>query len=226
MNPVLILTHNLLPLTQRTVASLLDQAVSVEINIIDNGSSDGTAEWAARANYLLYASPSNAGVSRGWNFGLNAIFRKADHVLVLGNDTVLPPWFYQTLLSVDKPFVTGVAVNDMRQAWQKPDVTPLTPNPDFSAFLIRQEAWEKVGPFDQRMVHYCSDCDYHVRAHRLGLPLLQASIPFYHERSSTMRLAPAKEQAVIARQAESDRAVFRSIYNCVPGDSEYEKLFI
>jgi len=72
---------------------------------------------------------------------------------------------------------------------------------------------------------YASDCDFHIRAHRMGIPLYKAAVPFYHERSSTLRLAPPEEAAEIQAQANRDREVFRSIYNCLPGTKEYEELF-
>jgi len=72
---------------------------------------------------------------------------------------------------------------------------------------------------------YASDCDFHVRAHRLGVPLYKASVPYYHERSSTLRLASPEERDEINVQANKDRAVFYSLYNCVPGQKEYEELF-
>jgi hypothetical protein len=102
---------------------------------------------------------------------------------------------------------------------------PLTPNPDFSAYMIRKSAWEAIGPFNPDMKYYCSDCDYHVRGHRIGVPMMKANVPYYHERSSTMNLAPDEEKAAICRQADADRAVFRSKYGCIPGEPAYDELF-
>lgn len=226
MNPVLLLTHNGLELTKRCVESLLAQNISTTPCVVDNGSKDGTVAWADSKHVLLDASPFNLGVSIGWNHGLKYLFDKGhDHVIVVGNDTWLPPWFCRTILTIQFPFVTGVAVDNMEQAMQPPCIFPITENPDFSAFMIRRECWEKVGKFDERMKLYASDTDYHVRAHRLGVPLVKASIPYYHERSSTMKLAPEKERQLIQEQANKDRETFKSLYNCVPGTKEYEAIF-
>jgi GT2 family glycosyltransferase len=227
MNPVLILTHNCLELTKRCVNSVRNQDIRTNVWVIDNGSKDGTLEWAEDNRVLLDASPFNSGVTAGWNHGLEMLFRRGnEHVLCVGNDTVLPVWFYGKLLLLDVPFVTGVAVGDMLQVPTRPThFAELSPNPDFSAMCIRRSCWEKVGPFDVRMVNYCSDCDFHVRAHRLGVPLWKAPLEFYHERSSTLRLAHPEEQAEIKEQANRDRAVFHSIYGCLPGTKEYEALF-
>lgn len=224
MSPVLILTHNCLELTKRCVDSIRRQDVGCDIAIIDNGSTDGTCEWISREGLQAVLFDENRGVSAGWNVGLELAFKTHDHALIVGNDTVLAPWTYSALLSANVPFVTGVDVG-MDPLPAKPDVFPLSPHPDFSCFLIRRECWEKVGPFDERMVNYCGDTDYHVRAHRLGIPLWKASVPYNHERSSTMRNADPNERIALHAQADHDREVFRSIYGCVPGTEEYSKLF-
>jgi O-antigen biosynthesis protein len=247
VNPVLILTHNNLELTKRCVESVKKQYPRADDFIVDNGSSDGTVFWANDRCSLLDVAPDNVGVSAGWNAGLTQLFyyHKAQYVLVLNNDTVLPPWFYSELLSYDLPFVTGVAVDKMEQISKRPpplihtkmlatdtlfgpvvDLDKiLDPHPDFSAFLIRRDAWEAVGPFDERMKLYASDCDWHVRAHRAGIKLWKANVPFYHERSSTLRLAPPDERIEIETQANKDRAVFKSLYGCLPGEPAYYELF-
>jgi GT2 family glycosyltransferase len=229
MNPVLMLTHNAKAMTERALISIMGQDVrDPHLLIIDNGSSDGTREWVremAGFSYSRYLE--NRGVSFGWNEGLAMFFEEfdANHVLVVNNDVVLPPWFYSELLSYDLPFVSGNSVDKMSQIETKPERGPLVPHPDFSAFLIRREAWEKVGPFDENMKHYASDNDWHVRAHRAGVKLWKANLPFYHERSSTLRLASPEERAEIEEQANKDRAVFQSKYGCIPWGPGYDELF-
>ena len=234
MNPVLILTRNNLELTKRCVESVRAQDVETDVLVLDNDSTDGTVAWMdetlrernTRNLGLMYEHPQ-IGVSAGWNKGLTQVFgypRKADYCLVIGNDTVLAPWTYSALLSSDVSFVTGVDIG-MNPLPEKPGVFPLSPHPDFSCFLIRRECWEKVGPFDERMVMYAQDCDYHVRAHRAGVPLWKASVPYQHERSSTLNRATPEDRAAIHAQANKDRAVFRELYGCTPGTPQYEDLF-
>jgi GT2 family glycosyltransferase len=225
MNPVLLLTHNGLELTKRCAESVRKQDIPSESLIYDNGSSDGTIEWLP-GNSRYSALRRNAGVSAAWNLGIGYLLAVSPHVLVVGNDTVLPPSFYRTLLSVDLPFVTGVAVDNMEQALQPPAVMPLTPNPDFSAFLIRREAWEAIGPFDESMKFYSSDQDYHIRGWRRGVHMVKASVPFYHERSSTIRLASPEERAEIEAQANKDRATLRMKWGVSAGGPDYEALFV
>jgi GT2 family glycosyltransferase len=226
MNGILTLTRNNLKLTQNAIHSCLRQNVPAIVEAIDNGSTDGTRQWLQAYGLLLHACSTNEGVSAGWNRGLRWFFdHGAETVLCVGNDTWLPASFYRTLLSLNLPFVTGVAVDNMEQANQTAMVYPLEPRPDFSAFCISRECWQKIGPFDERFKHYCGDCDMHVRAHRMGIDLYKAAVPFYHERSSTLRNAPPEDQRTIQEQANRDRAAFQSLYHCLPGDSVYEQIF-
>ena len=110
----------------------------------------------------------------------------------------------------------------------------LSPYPCFSAFLIRRSCWEKVGPFEEPsskdasdgFFGWAGDCSYHVRAHRLGIPLYKSGVPFFHEAGSTMRNAPEEERKWFADRANKDREVFREKYGCVPGEEPaYTNLF-
>ena len=228
MNGILTLTRNNLALTQRAVHSFLRQDVNPEpvIRIIDNGSTDGTRNWAWLYQWLLIANEGNLGVSRGWNEGLNWFFKNGfDRVLVIGNDTWIPEYFYRELMSYNLPFVTGVAVGSMEQVQPKPSKCPLDPHPDFSAFMITRQCWNELAPFNEAMKHYASDCDFHIRAHRKGIRLWKASVEFYHERSSTIRNATPEEAAELTGQANKDRAVLQKLYGCLPGTREYELIF-
>ncbi len=228
MNPIITLTKDNLELTKRMIESVRRQTVPTSVLVIDNDSRDGTTEWLSQQGISFFSFSPQIGVSAGWNRGLNLIFQRlsATHCLVVNNDTVLPPWFHKELLSYDVPFVTGVAVDDMAMIEYPPTTRmPLTPNPDFSAFLIRRDCWDKVGPFDERMKLYASDCDFHVRAHRLGVPLYKACVPYYHERSSTLNNSRPGERDDIQRQANEDRAIFRKLYGCLPGEPVYSALF-
>ena len=228
VNPCLILTRNNLELTKKAVESVYAQRLShVEPWIVENGSNDGTREWAIENGIILHAAPYNLGVSVGWNCGLSTLFDKwkREHVLCIGNDTILPEWFYQELLSYDVPFVTGIAVDDMEAIRRPAQRMPLTPNPDYSAFLIKKEAWDKIGPFDERLVSYCGDCDHHLRGHRLGIGMWKANVPYFHLRSSTLNNASPRDRRVIQAQADADRARFMAMYGVIPGEPGYEELF-
>lgn len=233
MHPVLILTHNNLELTKKCVESVRRQGVKTRIYIVDNGSTDGTKDWVfdeINTNHIYSMRPvnSNAGVSRGWNLELAMMFAELKpYCLVLNNDTIIPPWFYLELLSYNVSFVTGYSTEDMKEIGPlfHHERKPLVVAPDFSSYLIRREAWEKVGPFDENMKLYASDNDWAVRAHRAGVPLYRANVPFYHERSSTLKNASPEERREIQLQADRDREVFKGKYGCMPWEAGYAELF-
>ena len=228
-NPVLVLTHNNLDLTMRCVKSIFDQDITVDLFVYDNGSTDRTHEWLHAAPYTnmhAYINYVNQGVSRGWNSVLGDLFdlKGYDHCLVVGNDTILAPWTYSSLLFTEQLFVTGVDIG-MNPLPERPDILPLSPHPDFSCFLIQRECWEIVGPFNEQMVSYASDCDYHARAHVLGVPLYKASVPYNHERSSTIKNASPQEQKQLHMRANLDREEFKKRWGFLPGTPAYNDFF-
>ena len=227
MNPVLLLVRDNFEMNKRAIDSIFAQDIPATLVIVDNSVRDDTFNWALEQKIAVYPFRPQLGVSKGWNFGLAALFKDGwEHVLVPNSDTILPPWFYRELLAREVDFVTGVSVESMEQIAHLPnEPQALVEAPDFSAFLIRREAWQKVGPFDERMKNYYSDNDWHIRAHRAGVPLWNAGLPFYHERSSTLKNAPPREKRDLDLQSVADSEVFYSIYGCYPWQPEYAALF-
>lgn len=243
MNPVLILAHNCLGLTTACVESALNQSIPTEVLVYDNASSDGTIKWLRSViqnnpdetgtkipNLWAHFCNRNSGVSAGWNMGLNHFFDcidKYEHVLVLNNDTELNDNFYEALLEFTKRydalFMTGNSVSERPGRLIIPREP--VPHPDFSAFLITRKAWETIGTFDEDMVHYASDLDYHLRAHRKGIHLLNSGVPFYHERSSTLKHSDPKEKRMIELQADADREVLFDKWGARAGTPEFVALF-
>src|SRR5271166_935549 len=234
MNPVLMLVHNNLEGTKRAVESVLSQDIdNIRLIVMDNDSPQEIRSWLLANDIACPHYTPQLGVTRAWNIGLEACFDffNCEHCLVVNNDVELPIWFYSALLTVrDDIFipglVSGVSVNTPVTLSKAPKLSPLSSHPDFSAFLIRRFLWHHLNGFDERMIYYASDCAFHVEAHRKGYNLVNSGYPFYHERSSTMKTASDEERQAIETQAESDRATFRTLYGCIPGEPEkYDSLF-
>jgi GT2 family glycosyltransferase len=230
MNPVLILTHNNLDLTKKCVDSVFRQDNDAKPFIYDNGSTDGTREWLHEQRLWFHESEDNRGVSVGWNWSLKYLFSgtclaRCENILVLNNDLILSPTFYSQLLSCNVPFVTGTETTDLADLKKEWPSLPFGGGPQFSAFMIRRDAWEKIGPFDESMWGWCSDCDYHIRAHRLGIRLLCSPVRYYHERSSTIETAPLKEKRQLQMQADADRLTFAQKYGFRVFDPQYTAMF-
>ena len=229
--PVLLVTHNNLELTKRCVNSILAQDAQTELFIYDNGSSDGTAEWAEEQGFAGMMHPDNKGVSVAWNEGLGFLFDSGYNcALVLNSDTVIPPWFVRELAAsgylYDKAtFVTGTETNKMEDIATISEIQPPQPSPDFSAFLIGKSSWDAIGKFDERFWGWVSDIDYHLRAHRLGIHLWRANVLYYHERSSTIRNAPPKERRHLELQADADRQACFEKWGFEVGSPEHQAAF-
>lgn len=223
-NPVLILSYNALPLLQKCVESVRAQDIPTELFIVDNGSKDSSPEWIRSQSIQGIMHRENTGVSAGWNWGLRYLFGSgAEHVLVLNQDCVLSKFFLSQLLNCNVPLVTGFPVEseDELQTFS----LEMEPHPCFSAFLIRRDCWETVGEFDSRFFAWCNDCDYHARGHLLGVPMMKARIPFCHVGGTTIRRSDSHLKQWFIECANKDRAVFKSIYGCEPGEDTYADLF-
>jgi len=244
MNVIICPIRVSLPMTMACIQSLQAQDIvdGVTLYLIDNGTDDGCGPWIRAQEGITVAYTKPKGLSQVWNRALAHCFDtlRLSYVLVVNNDTVLRPDTYRLLVEDGGPFVTAVGVSSMAQmGWiegsplgvnQSNEVCvnlTLTrrPHPDFSCFLIRHEVWERVGGFDEHMVSWCSDCDYHVRMYRAGIPACCISIPFYHIASGTLKHVDPETHEALCRQSDRDREAFCMKYGCLPGTPEYTELF-
>lgn len=96
---LVILAHNGLELTQRCVDSLETTTESEhQLILVDNGSTDGTAEWMRSSRHQSVLHEENLGFAPGMNSGL-AVAEGA-FVAFINNDTVFPSRWDRSVLSV------------------------------------------------------------------------------------------------------------------------------
>lgn len=97
---IIIVTYN----SATEIGPCLDSLVGhtapfpTTITVVDNASSDGTADLVRRGwpGVQVIASPANEGFSRANNIGIRAT--SGDYVLLMNPDTVAPPGAIQTLV--------------------------------------------------------------------------------------------------------------------------------
>lgn len=245
-----IVARNNLDLLKVAARTTLLQDVPVELLIVDNGSSDGTAAWLRDycrrdqrvSNLTFYPQHS---VARAWNAALQFLFKRkdADRVLVLNQDVVLRPDTVRWLAAENADFVTGVGSADpscvepptmpartfgLRLIYPEPRPDATRPHPDFSCFMISRACYERVGPFDENFLGaYCEDSDYHVRMHRAGIHAYCIDLPFWHVGggAQTAKRADRAEQQRINEQAERNREYFKSKWGFAVGSPEYYVYF-
>jgi GT2 family glycosyltransferase len=103
---IIIPVFNKLSLTRACLESIRREGatVSVEIVVVDNGSSDGSREWLARqeseGRLRAVISPENLGFARGCNLGASQA--RGRYLLFLNNDMeVTPGWLEPLVATLD-----------------------------------------------------------------------------------------------------------------------------
>jgi GT2 family glycosyltransferase len=172
------------------------------VTVVDNGSVDGSVD-AVRAadpagHVMVIANKENLGYAGGNNIGVaRALSRGADYVLILNNDTIVPPDMLTELVRVvaaDRSIgIVGPKVlcepehhllysrgesqslwfNRRRIATGQPDrETDAAPRDvDYvvgCALLVSRDFIERVGPLDEVFFAYYDEVDWCFRGRRMG----------------------------------------------------------
>lgn len=234
---IVVVCRNALPFTKACLPTLKRQDAPVTILAVDNASSDGTAQWLKGQRWRIPGLRVSSlrevhGVAAVWNSALRWAFSHGwNEALVVNNDTELLPKTYRWLAAFAAAdttlgLVSCVSVRERERCVY--DGMPFTsrPHPDFSCYLFKRWAFERVGGFDEGFEGaYCEDCDLHVRLHRAGIGAACISLPFLHHASGTLKHADAAEKRRIEACAAKNKEYFRRLYGCYPESPEYAQLF-
>ena len=189
---IVIVSFNARADLERCLASLRDAppAVSHEIVVVDNQSSDGSAEAVARwPGVGVIRNDENLGFARATNIGIRA--SRGENLLLLNSDTIVPPGAIERLLE-ELRGDSGVAVvgprlvdaagraelsygrmigpfNELRQKLRRrrpalvERLTRRRHSPDWvsgACLLVRRADAEAVGLLDERFFMYTEDVDF------------------------------------------------------------------
>lgn len=225
---VIVVTWNGLHLLRPCVESLRAQTADFELVIVDNGSHDGTASWvrAEVPSARLVALSRNIGFAGGNNAGLRAA--RGDGLILINNDTLVPPAFVETLA---RPLDTAPdigAVAGVLTFAHRPDIIAsagivpatdgvhrdalaLRPTSDLpsteqeifgasgGAVCLRRSALEDVGLFEERFFAYLEDADLAWRLRLRGWrTLLAPAALIAHIYSATSGQASPFKQRLLA----------------------------
>jgi GT2 family glycosyltransferase len=209
-----------------------------EIFLIDNASADGTANGAKgldKVNYIKNTERKSCAAS--WNQGIGlAIEKGCDTFFVINNDVILhPEAINELVLRLEKGDVTMSTCMDVRGDCGDPqDVIhfPISSeleeseHPNFSAFMMTLDCWNKVGKFDEEFKPaYFEDNDYHYRMKLLGLKAITLPLAvFYHYGSRTQNEA-LNVPAVPSYAFESNRAYYMNKWGGNPGEEVFKTPF-
>lgn len=180
-----------------------------EIIVIDNASTDGTADYLRSDPSLRYAiSDHNLGFAGAVNYGLH--LARGSTLLILNNDSVVTSSWLSNLLhclhSYPRHSIVGPVTNyisgdqliepgyrsieEMQAfaaAFNRQDPARWQETSRLTGFcmLMRRQDFERLGYFDEGFeIGNCEDDDYGLRARLLGMALIIAKDTFIHHYGS------------------------------------------
>ena len=196
-----VVTLNRLQLLQRTIAALRGQSRQLdEIIVVNNGSTDGTAEWLAEESGLHVITQGNTGGSGGFYSGMKAAYENgADRIWCMDDDVFPRPECLKQLLQEKDRFpntgilaprrlqegrvfchdFTGYNLKNPfasmyrgRLKGKKTEHPTRVAGTAFEGPLISREVIEKVGLPNRDLFIFCDDTDYCLRTCLSGLAIV------------------------------------------------------
>jgi GT2 family glycosyltransferase len=227
---IIIVSFNARADLERCLASLHTsiQTRTWEIIVVDNGSSDGSADAAARSpGVQVICHRDNLGFARATNVGIRA--SHGTNLLLLNSDTMVPAGAIERLLDIldQHPDVAVVGprlidaggkaelsfggmigpLNELRQQWRsRADLDRLTRQtqyPDWvsgACLLVRRADANAVGLLDERYFMYTEDVDFcaAIRARHRRI-LFTPEVEIVHLRGRSVAAARAATHAAYRR---------------------------
>jgi glycosyltransferase involved in cell wall biosynthesis len=193
---VIIPTHNRLDLLPLAVRSLERQRaglpVPLDILVVDDGSTDGTAEWVLAQPGLRLVRRANGGVTAARNSGLTALLPQTEFVTFLDSDDISPPEALGrqvTDLRADPglELVYGrmVMVDEISAQTLEPTATARRLDLvgiHLSCALFRRDLVTRIGGFDPEF-RQAEDTDYLLRVFEAGTRFRQTdTVCLYYRR--------------------------------------------
>lgn len=161
-----------------------------EVIVVDNASSDGTLRYLAEAQprARVLANAENLGFGRACNQGARAA--RGEIIIFLNPDViVLPDWLSGLALhSSARPDAILCPTTLYPGEQPRPSATPVEEVAAVPgcALLVRRQAWQAIGEFDERFFLYWEDTELCWRAWLLGYWVLADLQSFVvHERGGS-----------------------------------------
>lgn len=203
---LVVLSWNNLDLTKKCVDSLRSHTdVKHELIIVDNGSTDGSAEFATSASDKAVTNDSNLGFAAGMNAGLAKA--TGTNIAFINNDTVFPArWAGQIMETFDDypdagivlPAVTAagnpVTVRD-QPGTERVVLTPFGELPSGVVYVLRADVIRTLGSWNEDyQTASAEDLDlaFTVWAHGLDI-VVDERVLVHHESQASVRNLPDRK---------------------------------
>ena len=164
------------------LVSLRRQNLNLEIIVVDDGSTDATAELAREAGCVVLQHPVSRGQVAGKNTGIAAA--KGDFIVFLDHDDKVRDGALRTMLETLETHPEACAVQAMVQDFKTPEIPDipdslLHPEPFYGLFtgaiLIRREIFDRIGPFTES-IHTGEIIEWFSRVAALGGQVLKLDL--------------------------------------------------
>ncbi|GLI39688.1 glycosyltransferase family 2 protein [Geobacter hydrogenophilus] len=230
MISIVIPLYNQVAYTKLCVQSLRSVGLDgAEVLLIDNGSTDGTAEFLETCSDLrVLRNRDNLGCAGAWNQGVRET--DSEWVVILNNDVIVSPGWQDGLLDAAEKEGFDVVSPAIREGEYTYDIESYSREfvgqmkdvvrrgvADGICFMVRRRVFESVGLFDENFkIGQFEDADFFRRARNAGFRLGTTGRSFIHHFGSVTQDAIRRNRPERPYVAEN-RTYFRKKWQLTRG---------
>jgi GT2 family glycosyltransferase len=191
---IVIPLYNQLCYTKGCLESIRQKTGSdVEIILVNNASSDGTAEYLSKlSGVTVINNDTNRGCSGAWNQGVSAA--SGDWIVILNNDVILSSGWIEGLLAAAERWHLDVISPAIREGELNYDIEANAREitgrmsdivrrgrAHGICFMVHSRVFEAVGTFDENFrIGQYEDTDFFLRVQKSGFRLGTVGSSFLH----------------------------------------------